>query len=423
MTGDHLTVLTAVEPGKLLTKRIRLVESEWHVEPYDRATWFAVRQVQVHDLVSLGQALAELERQPRSCVIRGQPLADINWGRTRRLIYPQVDEDGTEHPATFEPCLRRWIALDFDDLSVPGWSPEDLARRRQAILQDYAERNQPDGCPEHLKPWPLWRIDDEHEHDRDLAEGIAGDANPAPIDPVHDSELVCRAAVATLPPEFHAASTWWQMTSSAGIKPGIRLRLWYRLDRPVSDDEAKRWLEASPVDRSLYSPVQAHYVAAPIFDPTDLDPVPRRCGFWWRLVNAVAVPELPEPASPETVDVDALVSGRWQHPEPADGFLRRRAERYAEQALRAVANAITGDRHPTLMAVAVRLFSLSDAGLLDPADVTRRLLAAAELPLSSAERRQRCTRHGGRASANEDAIDWARAKARAAPDLPEGFRP
>jgi len=74
------------------------------------------------------------------------------------------------------------------------------------------------------------------------------------------------------------------------------------------------------------------------------------------------------------------------------------------------------------MAVAVRLYSLAGAGLLDHGDVTRQLLAAAEAPLSAPERRQRAMRQGGRPSENEQALDWARARARAAPDLPEGFR-
>jgi hypothetical protein len=57
------------------------------------------------------------------------------------------------------------------------------------------------------------------------------------------------------------------------------------LARAVSDAEAERWLEDA-VDRSLYSPPQAHYTEAPIFDPPELDPVPVRSGWWWRRVNA-----------------------------------------------------------------------------------------------------------------------------------------
>ena len=227
---------------------------------------------------------------------------------------------------------------------------------------------------------------------------------------------MCRAAISTLPPEFHNVSAWWQVTSSAGIKPGIRLRLWFWLDRPVSDDEAKRWLADAPVDRSLYSPVQVHYVAQPVFDPPELDPVPLRSGWFWAHSNVVPVPALPAP-EPASLGRPA---GRIE--TASAGYnAGRRAARYADAALRAVETASSGTRHPTLVAVAVRLYSLADAGLLDHAEVTHELLTAAETPLSAAERRQRCTRIGGRASANEQAIDWARAKAHAAPDLPQGF--
>jgi hypothetical protein len=98
-----------------------------------------------------------------------------------------------------------------------------------------------------------------------------------------------------------------------------------------------------------------------------------------------------------------------------------KAEAYAKATLRGVETASKGGRHPTLMGVAVRLYSLADQGWLDPADITRRLLAAGQKPLDPAEQRQRCIRHGGRPSANEQAIDWARSRARTAPDLPQGF--
>jgi hypothetical protein len=74
-----------------------------------------------------------------------------------------------------------------------------------------------------------------------------------------------------------------------------------------------------------------------------------------------------------------------------------------------------------MLAVATRLYSLADAGLLDHAAITARLLEAARIPLDAAERQRRCARAGNRLSANEDALDWARARAASAPDLPDGF--
>jgi hypothetical protein len=135
-SADRLTVLTAVEPGKLATKTIRMVDGELAITPYDKAAWFRVDQVPVQDLVTLGRALADFERRPRAFVIRGAPLPTTNLSRCRRLIYPQVEEDGELVPETFEAAARRWLALDFDDLPTPTWNEEDLARRREAIVHD-----------------------------------------------------------------------------------------------------------------------------------------------------------------------------------------------------------------------------------------------------------------------------------------------
>lgn len=383
MAADTLTVLTSLG-GKLATKVISQVEGRWWVEPYGRAEWFAVREVPVHDIRTLGQALAELERNRHSFVIRGEPLSTTDRSRCRRLLYDQL-EDGVEVPATFEPAARRWLALDFDALPTPQWDHVHLARRREAIARDRAE---------HHEASPIWHVDDPGELPPELC---ADDLDPAPIDAVRDWSLVCAAAVATLPPEFQAVTAWWQMTSSAGIKPGVRIRLWFWLDRPVRDAEAKRWLEGCPVDPALYNPVQAHYVAKPIFHRAR-DPVPKRSGFFWRGANMVAVPELPEPAPPPRPER-----------KPHSGHATARAHAYAEACLRAIAAAAPGDRHNTLRSTALRLFSLAAIGELDPADVRNDLLTAA------AEHRwpeRRAT----------DLVAWAATRAYSNPQPPEGWR-
>jgi hypothetical protein len=335
MSTDYLIVLTSLG-RKLATKHISQVEGKWKVEPYGRGEWFSAHAVPVHDIGSLGQALAELERDAFSFVVRGVMIPGTDPDRCRRLLYPQL-EDGLEVPATFEPCARRWLGIDFDDLPTPVWDPVQLARRREAIRRDLEDHG--------LEP-------------------VNADLDPAPIDPARDWTLVCHAAIATLPPEFHGISCWWQMTSSAGIKPGIRLRLWFWLDQPVSDAEAKRWVADSPVDLALYNPIQAHYIAAPIFDPPSLDPVPRRSGWFWRCANVVAVLELPEPAPPPRPE--------WRPREGATTGAR--AQRYADAALQAVANAQPGQQHNTLRNVALRLFSLAAIGELDPARVRDELI-------------------------------------------------
>jgi hypothetical protein len=399
-SADTLTVLRAVD-GAIMTKRIRRDHGdELLPTAYDRGLWFAVEELPVAGLIDLGQLLASIECDPHACVVRGTPLPGIDRCRCRRLLHDRIDQDGSPVAATFGPSAPRWLALDFDGLPTPSWNQDHLTARRLAIARGRADH----GIPRSKSEGDGENID------------FAGDGDPAPIDPVADWALVCRAAISTLPLQFHNVSAWWHMTSSAGTKPGIRLRLWFWLDRPVTDDEAKRWLADAPVDRSLYSPAQVHYVARPIFDPPELDPVPLRSGWFWSHSNVVPVPALPEP---EAVNLDHLAGRSWT--APAHATPTRRALRYADAGLRAIARASPGTRHPTLLAVGVRLYSLADAGLLDPAHVTQQLLAAAETPLSAPERRQRCVRIGGRPSVNEQAIDWARARARAAPDLPEGF--
>jgi hypothetical protein len=384
---DHLTVLTTAgrDQGKLATKRITRAAGAWQIQDYSLATWWSVRQVDVHDLGSLGQALASLEPERCSCVIRGEPLPGIDLACTRRL--KDAAEDGT--PPSFIPAARHWFGIDFDSLPAPVWDENKLARRRAAIERDRAENSM-----------PLPKGEDDGE-DVDLA----GDGDPAPIDPARDWAIVIRAAVVTLPAEFHDVSTYWQMTSSAGIKPGIQLRLWYRCDRPVEDAESKRWLEASPIDTSLYCANTPHYTAAPIFDPPELDPVPLRSGFWWRHRNTVAVPDLREKPKPATQAFQ-----RRQFVDSND-----RAERYARACIDGIVAAPDGQGRKKAIAVARLLYGMADHGLLDRAKVTAALTDAMQ-------NRGWGQHERGRWSQAEIERHLAYARAHADTTLPEGFR-
>jgi len=290
--------------GPLATKQIsRAEDGSWCIEPYGRAAHFAVSEIKVDGLASLGCALEAIACNPRAFVIRGQPLSGIDRARSRRLVYETITDDGGVHAATFKPAARRWLGIDFDDLSTPTWNAGALAARREAIRRDRERQPRPWGGWAHPDDTPAWSEDEIERQVRAAAaspwpppleavprqpgeplpiwseaagaqagaHGEDPDADPGPIDPARDWGLVVEAAIATLPREFAGRSCWWQMTSSAGIKPGVRLRLWFWLARAVSDAEAKRWLADAPVDLALYSPVQAHYTAPPIFDPPELD--------------------------------------------------------------------------------------------------------------------------------------------------------
>jgi hypothetical protein len=113
---------------------------------------------------------------------------------------------------------------------------------------------------------------------------------PEGVDPLDADEAV-EFILPLLPEPFQAASCRWQFTSSAGVKPGIRMRLAFWLDRPVSDDEAKTWLADSPADLSLYHPIQQHYTANPIFTGMP-DPIAVRSGVWRGEDDTVAVPTI-----------------------------------------------------------------------------------------------------------------------------------
>jgi hypothetical protein len=54
------------------------------------------------------------------------------------------------------------------------------------------------------------------------------------IDPLHEPERAVAKARRCLPPPHHDTTVIWQITASAGKRPGeLRLRLWFLLDRPL----------------------------------------------------------------------------------------------------------------------------------------------------------------------------------------------
>ena len=62
---------------------------------------------------------------------------------------------------------------------------------------------------------------------------------------LQDHKAVLEYAPCQLPPEFQQADCWYHFSSSMGIKQGIRVHLWYWLERPCSDAEMKAWLSGS----------------------------------------------------------------------------------------------------------------------------------------------------------------------------------
>ena len=94
----------------------------------------------------------------------------------------------------------------------------------------------------------------------------------------NDHEAMLNHAISHLPAEFQNTDCYYHFSSSMGIKEGIRVHLWYWLDRPCSDDEMKVWLSGTAADPRMFSPTQIHLTASPRFVEGAVDPVAKRSG-------------------------------------------------------------------------------------------------------------------------------------------------
>jgi hypothetical protein len=169
----------------------------------------------VKNLVELASVFEELE--PTEAVIYGalRPELGRRAMNIPRLLFPR----GDDNPATIAEAAHHWVLLDVDGIV----------------------------CPEGL-------------------------------DPVTEPERAAAHVICLLPEEFHGAAHWWQLTGSAGFKPGIRMRLAFWMDRKLTGQDVKVWLSGvKGLDLSIYTANQPIYVAKPIFEGVE-DPVPRRSG-------------------------------------------------------------------------------------------------------------------------------------------------
>jgi len=211
------------------------------IRGYSGGRFYRVRHADVAGFPEMVRVLEKASGIPEACIIRGELMPTADPENCRRLSNKAEHGDAV----TFAPAARQWLAIDVD------------------------------GCPE-----------------------------PAGLDFARDPEEGVEHVIAQLPPEFADTSFWWQGTSSVGIKLGINVRLWFWCSRPISDAEAKGWLQHAPADPALYNPVQPHYVAAPII-LSGRDPMARRQGVWQGLDDTVEVPdELPKIEAPQPVHVD-----------------------------------------------------------------------------------------------------------------------
>ena len=117
---------------------------------------------------------------------------------------------------------------------------------------------------------------------------------------LQDHQALLDYASSQLPPEFQQVDCWYHFSSSMGIKPGIRVHLWYWLERPCSDTEMKAWLSGCPINMRLFNLIQIHLTATPQFVDGATDLYPNRSGMSEAGHQTI------------TVTVPALVKLWWQ---------------------------------------------------------------------------------------------------------------
>lgn len=276
------------------------------VVPYDETKIFDAWTYDVDGLDKLRELIENLIDAPRCAIVRG---ALINGPKAKgiRRLKDACPETGDQ--PTIADAPRRWLALDLEDMPLP--------------------------------------------------EGIV----------ITDITACAAVAITYLPPAFTGVRCIAQATAGHGIKPGIRLRLWFWLSRLTSGAELKVWLRDTPADPAVFRPAQLIYTAAPLFEGM-LDHLPCRLATLpgAEMVKVPSEQQLappPRPASKPLPEVNSLAGSRY-----AMAALRNAAHR--------VISAPVASRHPTCRSQTMGLARLVNAGLLARSDVEAVMVSALE---------------------------------------------
>lgn len=112
---------------------------------------------------------------------------------------------------------------------------------------------------------------------------------------------VVNYALAKMPFELRSAGCVWQFSASAGFEPGIRLHLWFWLDRPMNSRELRLWAENTNeeageglIDCALMEPIQQHFCVPPLLEGLE-DPIAVRLGILPG--NTAVIPRMTEKRS------------------------------------------------------------------------------------------------------------------------------
>jgi hypothetical protein len=237
---DHLSILrtqpTAFGRNRHATKTISIANNGTWLKSKQSKTGilFRHKSVPVNNIHGLYEVLQRESRDPTAFVIRGKLKDGVDGAK------PVYRRSGEQHGDTahFEEVPRQWMMIDFDEVPVGDVDLFDV----------------PESAVEEI------------------------------ID-IH------------LPSMFHDVSCVWQLSSGAGttdIEGVLSLHIWFWLDRPMVNDELKVFHanHAPSVDRTLFQTVQQHFIAAPVFKPPAIDPLPRRIGIMQREFDVLTLPHV-----------------------------------------------------------------------------------------------------------------------------------
>jgi hypothetical protein len=324
--------------GRRLAK---LIHPDGSTSGYDDAKHFDAVEIVVQGLDHLAAILRSLLPCWDRCVVRGSLINGSPATGIRRTFHPDKE---TGDPPTLYELPRRYIAVDVDGDAI----------------------HRPPEIP---------------------ATDIAGCA---------------RIAISHLPVEFRDRACIAVATGSHGLRPGIRLRLWFWLDGAATRKTLQAWFFGTPgVDLCTFRPVQPCYTAAPVLAEGVTDPVPDRLVV---LPGAplVSIRPLPPPVPPEVRAAKAGQAGQ-SSPPPSSGH---RSDRYRDAALAGIKatllGANEGSRHDALVAAATRMFELGS--LSD--DYIGRFIRDAATTLNERGSRQIDPEEV------DEAIEWASARAK-----------
>lgn len=148
-------------------------------------------------------------------------------------------------------------------------------------------------------------------------------ACPEGIDFVLEPQRAALHIRNTLPTEFRNAACVWHASSNAGLKPGIRLHLWFLLTAPLDTDRLQYWLRNTTCDKAPMRANQPHFTADPVFMGVP-DPMAKRRGTLQGSPRVAVPPEIegyetparPRAASTENDPLKGAALRAWEAANP-----------------------------------------------------------------------------------------------------------